>query len=110
MGTVIQEIQKINYTTSTLLNSSKNCSKDSTMIGMKIAIIFIAIAMISLAVNAAPPNLEECAKKMDACGKECGKKMKDACTNGDLLEQISCLLAYTVACGIKCNEQAICVY
>merc|ERR1712126_787046 len=108
MGQLFKSFKRFNYTTST--KQFKEFSNDSTMIGMKIAIIFIAIAMISLTVNAAPPNLEECAKKMDACGKECAKKMKDACTNGDLLEQISCLLAYTVACGIKCNEQAICVY
>merc|ERR1711872_113845 len=108
MGTVIQEIQKINYTTSTYLNSAKNCSKDSTMIGMKIAIIFIAIAMISLAVNAAPQNLDECAKKKDACTKECAKKIEDACKNEDVVESILCILAYGVACSFGCIEQAVC--
>merc|ERR1711970_73947 len=52
MGAVIQEFHKISFQTSNFLNSSKSCSSDSIMIGMKIAIIFLASAMISVPANA----------------------------------------------------------
>merc|ERR1712168_894052 len=108
MGQLFKSFKRFNYTTSTYLNSSKNCSSDSTMIGMKIAIIFIAIAMISLAVNAAPDSLRTCIKKMDACTKECEKKI-DTCINGNLFwDRISCFLAIFADCKNKCSPQGAC--
>merc|ERR1712126_448862 len=104
MGQLFKCFKRFNYTTSTYLNSSKNCCNDSTMTGMKIAIIFFAIAMISFTANAAPFNLDECEK----CVEECVKIKMDACTGG-LLEQILCGFANTVECrNNKCREQGVC--
>merc|ERR1712133_362285 len=77
-----KSFKRYNYRLSTLLNISKNCSYDSTMTGMKIAIIFFAIAMISATANAAPLDKFECIKKYEGTchdldcvsrrAKECG--------------------------------------
>merc|ERR1712168_350309 len=109
MGQLFKSFKRFDYTTSTYLNSSKNCSNDSTMTGMKIAIIFFAIAMISLTADAVPFNLEEC----EECVKECNGKKIEACPE-DLVERFICIfvtvLFNTEQCRIECRKQGICEY
>merc|ERR1712212_1182512 len=89
MGQLFKSFKRYNYRLSSFLNGSRNCIYDSTMTGMKIAIIFFAIAMISATANAAPPGLEECRKKIEAC-------------NGDL----ECALRVAIECGSPVKGQA----
>merc|ERR1712198_297761 len=82
MGQLFKIFKRYNYRLSTFLNISKNCSFDPTMTGMKIAIIFFAIAMISATANAAPHVSEECIKKMEACNGElkCALQVAKECS------------------------------
>merc|ERR1712243_467403 len=112
MGQLFKIFKRYNYRLFTFLNISKNCSFDPTMTGMKIAIIFFAIAVISATANAAPHDVKECGvvngeklRKMALHhNEECVKKMR-AC-NGNL----DCVLRVMKECGIECNEQGNCTY
>merc|ERR1712198_129041 len=138
MGQLFKIFKRYNYRLSTFLNISKNCSFDPTMTGMKIAIIFFAIAMISATANAAPHDVEECVKtgtKMCNGDMECIKlttercKFLDGVVNGEKLRKMAlhdneecakkmracngnsdCVLRVMKECGIECNEQGNCTY
>merc|ERR1711942_137716 len=66
MGQLFKSFKRYNYRLSNFLNSSKNCSNDSTMTGLKIAIIFFAIAMISATANAGCSQNSDC-EESHAC-------------------------------------------
>merc|ERR1711862_983931 len=74
--TVTKEFRKISLFSKDLLpNSSKNYSNDSIMTGMKIAVIFMAIAVISVPINA--DRHEECEEKLKECEIVVGNKRPD---------------------------------
>merc|ERR1711942_531817 len=139
MGQLFKSFKRYNYRLSNFLNSSKNCSNDSTMTGMKIAIIFFALAMISATANAAPHNEEECVEKWKACNpndmecilrvaKECGLapipmngKGRQVAPQGkeECVEKMKAcngdlvcifLSYYLIVDAIECNEQGNCNY
>merc|ERR1712212_469955 len=137
MGQLFKSFKRYNYRLSNFLNGSKNCINDSTMTGMKIAIIFFALAMISATANAAPHNEEECVEKWKACNpndmecilreaKECGLvpipmngKGRQVAPQGkeECVEKmkacngnLECVLQVMKECAVECNEQGDCNY
>merc|ERR1712212_839161 len=66
MGQLFISFKRYNYRLSNFLNSSKNCYYGSTMTGLKIAIIFFAIAMISAIANAGCLQNSDC-EESHAC-------------------------------------------
>merc|ERR1711942_630137 len=87
MGQLFKSFKRYNYRLSNFLNSSKNCSNDSTMTGLKIAIIFLAIAMISATANAGCLQNSDC-EESHAC---------DTSTN----------LCYSYSSDMECDGEQI---
>merc|ERR1711872_459008 len=77
MGTQLFKSFKRYHFKRSNLNSSKIYSNYSIMTGMKIAIIFMAIAAISVLANAVPLSYEVCEKKMKDCELTVGTKNED---------------------------------
>merc|ERR1711872_1190523 len=66
------------------LNSTNIYSDDSIMTGMKISIIFVAVAVINVPANAVPLSHEECEEKF----KECEIKVGNKAPNGTFVMSI----------------------
>merc|ERR1712212_1382341 len=106
MGQLFKSFKRYNYRLSNFLNSSKNCSNDSTMTGLKIAIILFAIAMISATANAGCLQNSDCEEShaCDTTTNRCYNYRSDTWLQGTnlcVLNNLSNAIAY-------CNSHSNC--
>merc|ERR1712055_500874 len=98
MGTVIQEVHKISFQKSNLPKCSKIYSNYSIMSGIKIAIIFMAIAGISVPANAVPLSYEECEEKLKECEIVVGHKNGDGSYDQEITNDRECVQKVALEC------------
>merc|ERR1712212_948281 len=107
MGQLFKSFKRYNYRLSNFLNSSKNCSNDSTMTGLKIAIIFFAIAMISGTANAGCSQNSDCEEShaCDTSTNRCYSYSSNSVCNGDSIPGLFYALDDVID---SCNSQSSC--
>merc|ERR1712212_1288357 len=98
MGQLQKSFIRYHFKRSNLPKSSKIYSNFSIMSGIKIAIIFMAIAGISVPANAVPLSYEECEEKLKECEIVVGHKNGDGSYDQEITNDRECVQKVALEC------------
>merc|ERR1712212_408443 len=98
MGQLQKSFIRYHFKRSNLPKSSKIYSNYCIMSGIKIAIIFMAIAGISVPANAGPLSYEECEEKLKECEIVVGHKNGDGSYDQEITNDRECVQKVALEC------------
>merc|ERR1712212_336893 len=98
MGQLQKSFIRYHFKRSNVLKSSKIYSNESIMNGIKIAIIFMAIAGISIPANAVPLSYEKCEEKLKECEIVVGHKNDDGSYDQEITNDRECVQKVALEC------------